>query len=110
MYKDCIKALRDQGQLGSKVYDAFCELSRKKEFSRRNQSVQRSLQSSTEASTWWECFSHKTNKPTCCETLLDQHIIIFDEVGKITESLPTGLVDEVRYILIDILLRSKGLA
>jgi hypothetical protein len=38
MNKDCNTALRDQGQMGSKVYDAVCELSRRKN-SRRNQSA-----------------------------------------------------------------------
>jgi hypothetical protein len=105
MYNDCMRTLRGQGQMGSKIYDAVCELSRRKNY-RRNQSamnmmntfVKKSLKASTLASSWWECFSD--NNTARCESV-DQLIIIFDEVGKIP-AFALGLVDEVRHLLIDI--------
>ena len=91
--------------MGSMVYDAVCDLSRRKN-SRRNQSamkimntfVKQSLKSSTLASSWWECFND--NKTARCASI-DQLIIIFDDVGKIPE-FSLGLVDDVRHLLIDI--------
>jgi hypothetical protein len=86
--------------MGSMVYDAVCELSRRN-ISSQNQSamdmlntfVKASLKSSTLASSWWECFVD--NKTARCETL-DQLSIIFDDVGKIPE-FALGLVDEMRH-------------
>jgi hypothetical protein len=106
--QNCIKALRGDGQMGSKVFGALSELSRRNN-SHRNviatemmvKVVKKTLDSSIQAKTW-ECFSSNAR----CETL-DQLIIVFDEVGKIP-AIALGLVDEVRFILIDI--QNKGLA
>jgi hypothetical protein len=109
MHRNCINALRDDGQMGSKVFGAVSELSRRNN-SHRNviatemmvNFVKKTLDSCVQAKTWWECFSSNAR----CETL-DQLIIVFDEVGKIP-AFALGLVDEVRLILVDI--QNKGLA
>jgi predicted kinase len=111
IYRYCIKALRDAGQMGSKVFHAVCELSRRNN-SCRNQSainlmvtlVQRALKSSALATSWWKYFSNNENN---CQTTLDQLIIILDEIGKVPQ-FALGLVDEVRNILIT--LQYRGLA
>jgi hypothetical protein len=80
--QNCIKALRGDGQMGSKVFGALSELSRRNN-SHRNviatemmvKVVKKTLDSSIQAKTW-ECFSSNAR----CETL-DQLIIVFDEVG-----------------------------
>jgi hypothetical protein len=109
LYKDCIRELRDQGQMRTEVYDAICELSRRNNVYRNDAAVammvkcvQKTLRSSPVASSWWRCLHNEAT----CETL-DELIIIFDEVGKIPE-FALGLVDEVRHTLINI--HNRGLA